>query len=155
MDDEAASMVVLGALHENQKSGVSDWILSHDGRLAAELAEDVPPTMHKPPPRKQRRWGASQGSGPSGKPGGNDGSPVSRTLSPLSWLYRPVNSGNGPPGPPRHSGNPVVSVPGSRSSESSETSNTVKFLFKTQKGPDEDIPWVAESITKPPVLPTS
>eukprot|EP00972_Heterocapsa_arctica_P095514 14085895-Heterocapsa_arctica.AAC.1 len=52
-------------------------------------------------------------------------------------------------------GNPAASVPVSRSSESSEASNTVKSLFKTHEGAVEGIPWVAEPITNPPVLPTS
>eukprot|EP00972_Heterocapsa_arctica_P102315 15075155-Heterocapsa_arctica.AAC.1 len=48
-----------------------------------------------------------------------------------------------------------ASVAVSRSSASSEANHTVKSLFKTQDGTDEDRPWVAEYISDPPVLPTS
>eukprot|EP00972_Heterocapsa_arctica_P038062 5602854-Heterocapsa_arctica.AAC.1 len=52
----------INMLDAEKKRGGSDLFESPDAKLAVELSEDVPSTMHKPPPRKQRRWGASQGS---------------------------------------------------------------------------------------------
>eukprot|EP00972_Heterocapsa_arctica_P091693 13522840-Heterocapsa_arctica.AAC.1 len=101
-------MVMLDA---EKKRGGTDLFVSPDGKLAAEFSEDVPSTMHKPPPRKLRRWGASQGSS-----SGNSNDAMTGGLNP-SVMPSVVTDTTG-------IGKPAVSVAVSRSSASSEVNNT-------------------------------
>jgi hypothetical protein len=132
---ESDSMAMQGA----RKRGDPDPFESPDGKLAAEFAEDIPSTMHKPPPRKAGRWRAT------GSCSGNSNDAMTGDLGkPPDPSAVTGTSGNGNP-------SVVVTV----SSESSEASATVKSLFTVEGNPAVDQPWAAEPIPNPPVLLTS
>ncbi len=48
-----SSMAMQGALKRRDHMPFE----SPDGKLAVELEQDIPSTMHKPPPRKTAKWG--------------------------------------------------------------------------------------------------
>ncbi len=117
---------------------------SPDARLAAELAEDIPSTMHKPPPRKLRRWGNSQ----AGSSSGNSATAMTGGLNPFIGPSE-VTGTSGP-------GNPASSKAVSQSSASeSEVDHTVKALFRsTSEETQPVIPRSTERVIQTTVLPT-
>ena len=116
---------------------------SPDARLAAEFAEDIPSTMHKPPPRKQRRWGNSQ----AGSSSGNSAEAMTGGLKPFIGPSD-ITGTSGP-------GNPASSKAVSQSDASSEADHTVKALFRaTSEETRLVIPRAAERVIHTTVLPT-
>jgi hypothetical protein len=116
---------------------------SPDARLAAELAEDIPSTMHKPPPRKQRRWGNSQAGSSSGK------SAEAMTGGLIPFVGPSDITGTS------GLGNPASSKAVSQSDASSEADHTVKALFPaTSEETRLVIPRAAERVIHSTVLPT-
>jgi hypothetical protein len=130
------------ALLEKRRAG-SLLFESPDARLAAELAEDIPSTMHKPPPRKQRRWGNSQ----AGSSSDNSAEAMTDGLIPFVGP-RDITGTSG-------LGNPASSKAVSQSEASSEADHTVKALFPaTSEETRLVIPRAAERVIHPTVLPT-